>query len=697
MAMMARMRSLAPWFIITVGGLFVLFMVLSDSSITKLASKGRNVVGSIDGDEITYKEFSAAVERMRKQQEQSTGKEIEPEQMDQFRDQVWETLVNQKLIEKKIKDYGITVTDQEIKDALLGPNPPAELQRSFMDSTGHFDRAAYESAILDPRNKEIMIQVEEGIRQQLYQKKLQDYIFASVIVTDDEVLQTFLDQNIKTSADFAYVNSRFIPDSTVTVTDDEIKNYYNEHKDKYKREETRKVKYVLFEKKPSREDTLEIEDNLKAIIKNLKADTSTFKTYVEIYSNQPYSLDTLSIDRAPREMSGLLLAAKPGDIIGPVLTREGFVVYKYVDKLKGKDVYAHAAHILIATQNVSKENAKAKADSIYKELLNGMDFAEAARKFSDDPGSAKFGGDLGWFGKKQMVPEFEKASFNGKIGVVQKPFATRYGYHIVKVLDRRKDKFVIEKIVNKVEPSGTTIDKIYGDASDFAYLADKNDFDSEAELMKYKVAESTPFKKDSRAVSGLGAAKFVVNFAFENSVGSVSPVLKVPAGYAVVMVSDITKAGIQPLEEVESSIKAELMREKKVDKTFEIAGAIRKAINGSNDFSAAAKVFPRVKISNVKDILPTSPIPGIGRDYIFNEYCLKGELNKISDPIKGKTGSYLIKVTARTKFDSTAYSIQKNNIRNYVLQQKQSGFFASWLKNLKKETEIIDNRYKFYR
>ncbi|NOX18195.1 MAG: hypothetical protein GXO87_07930 [Chlorobi bacterium] len=691
------MRSLAPWFIITVGGLFVLFMVLSDSSITKLASKGRNVVGYVDGNEITYKDFSAAVERMRKQREQSTGKEIAPEQMDQFRDQVWETLINQKLIEKKMKDYGITVTDQEIKDALLGPNPPAELQRSFMDSTGQFDRAAYEAAILDPRNKEIMIQVEEGIRQQLYQKKLQDYIFSSVIVTDDEVLQTFLDQNIKSSADFAYVNSRFIPDSTITVSDEEIQNYYNGNKNKYERKESRKVKYVLFERKPSREDTIEVENNLKAILKNLKADTSTFKTYVEIYSDQPYSLDTLSIDRVPREISGMLLASKPGDIIGPVLTREGFLVYKYVNKFKGKDVYAHAAHILIATKNISKESAKAKADSIYNAIKNGMNFAEAAKKFSDDPGSAQFGGDLGWFGKKQMVPEFEKASFKGKIGVVQKPFATRYGYHILKVLDRSSDKFVIEKIINKVEPSGTTIDKIYSDASDFAYLANKNSFDSEAELMKYKVVESTPFKKDSKAVSGLGASRFVVSFAFENSVGSISPVLKVPAGYAVAMVTEITEAGIQPFEDVKASIKSELLREKKIDKTFVIAGEMRKAIDGGNDFSAAAKVFPRVKISNVKDILPTAAIPGVGRDYIFNEYCLKGELNKISDPLKGKSGSYLIKVTARTKFDSTAYSIQKNNIRNYVLQQKQSAFFGNWLKNLKEETDIVDNRYKFYR
>ncbi len=697
MAMMARMRSLAPWFIITVGGLFVLFMVLSDSSITKLASQGRNVVGSIDGDEITYQEFSAAVERMRKQREQSTGKEIDPEQMDQFRDQVWETLVNQKLIEKKMKDYGITVTDEEIKDALLGPNPPLELQRSFMDSTGQFDRAAYEAAILDPRNKEIMIQVEEGIRQQLYQKKLQDYIFASVVVTDDEVLQSFLDQNIRVSADFAYVNARFIPDSSITISDAELQDYYNQNKDKYKVDEMRKVRYVLFERKPSTQDTIEIEDNLKAIINNLKKDTSTFKTYVEIYSNKPYSLDTLTLDRIPREIVGSLLEAKPGDIIGPVLTREGFIVYKYDKKLKGKDVYAHAAHILIATKNISKASAKAKADSIYNLLKNGMDFAEAASKFSEDPGSALNGGDLGWFGKKQMVPEFEDASFKGKVGAVQKPFASRFGYHIVKVLDRRSDKFVVEQIVNKVEPSGTTVDRIYNNASDYAYLADKNGFDSEAELMKYKIVESTPFKKDSKAVSGLGASKAVINFAFENSVGTVSPVIKVPAGYAVLQVSEIIKAGVKPFEDVKASIKVELLKNKKINETYRIAGEIKKAIGDSPDFSAAASVFPRVKISNVKDFLPTSTVPGVGRDNAFNEYCLVGDLNKISDPIKGKSGSYLIKVTARTKFDSTAYSIQKNNIRNYVLQQKQTTFFNNWLKNLKEETDIIDNRYKFYR
>ena len=162
MGMMAKMRSLAPWFIITVGGLFVLFMVFSDASVTKLATRGDNVIGYIGDDAVTYKQFSSLVEKMRVQQKQRSGKDIQTDQMGAFRDQVWESMVNQKLIAKKIKDLGFTVADDEIRNVLLGPNPPLDLQKSFIDSTGKFNRAAYEAALQDPRNKKIMVQVEDG-------------------------------------------------------------------------------------------------------------------------------------------------------------------------------------------------------------------------------------------------------------------------------------------------------------------------------------------------------------------------------------------------------------------------------------------------------------------------------------------------------------------------------------------------------
>jgi len=697
MGMMAKMRSLAPWFIITVGGLFVLFMVFSDASVNKLATRGNDVVGYIGDDGITYKEFSAFVEKMREQQVKRSGKEIPADQMDAFRNQVWETMVNQRLIAKKIKDLGFTVTDDEIKDALLGANPPAELQKSFIDSTGKFNREAYLAAMMDPKNKKIVLQIEAGIRQELIQKKLQDYLNATILVSESDVKRDFEKQNLKASADFAFVNYRFIDDSLANVTENEEKDYYNKNIDDYKVEEQRKIKYVLFKKQASADDSLAIEKNLKEILKDLKKDTSSFKTYVKIYSDKPYSRDTLSLDKIPEKIIPLLQKSKIGDVIGPVLTREGYLLVKYDGKIRTKNPVVKASHILISNRTMSDSKAKAKAYKIYKKLKNGADFSLMAMKESDDPGSKIKGGDLGWFGKGQMVPAFEKASFRGRIGVVQKPIKTRYGYHIIKVTNKSKYKYIIEELINKIEPSGITIDKINGAASDFSYLAKKNDFTSEANLVKYKIIESKPFKENDIAISGLGVSKPLVKFAFENSVGDVSDVYKVPSGYVVAMVSEVIPAGHKPFDKVKNQIKYKLVNQKKVAVTFEIAKKMKVKIGDNPNLSLAAKIFPRVKVSHMENITPVSTIAGVGRDYIFNDYVMTGEIGKVSNAIKGKRGSYIIRITNRTKFDSTAFAIQKNSLRNYLMQQQQTAYFRNWLESLKKEVNVVDLRYKFYK
>ncbi len=466
MGMMAKMRSLAPWFIIAVGGLFVLFMILSDSKLADMVSTRSNNVGSINGKNITYQEFSKLVEQYRTNQVAQTGQEIPENQMELFRDQVWDQLVSQKLIAEKIKDLGIIVTDEEIVSTITGPNPPQIITQYFIDSTGQFNRAAYDQALLDPNNKEAMIQTEDIVKQQLIQQKLISFLNASTIVSDEEIKRKFVEQNVKMTADYVLVAANTIPDSVVEVTDEDLETYYKDNLDNYKVAPQRKLKYVLFSNAPTIDDTNAVKKNLQAIVEKLKGDTSTFKTYVEIYSEKPFSIDTVSLDMLSGNIGTVLSNSKSGDIVGPELSSEGYVVYKINKILSGKKTLARASHILVK-YGTDKNAAKEKIDAIYKELMAGADFEKIAKEKSED-GSAAKGGDLGWFGKGQMVKEFEKASFKGKIGKIQKPISTRFGYHIVKVTGRSNKNYVVEKIVNEVKASATTLDRAYDNANDFA-------------------------------------------------------------------------------------------------------------------------------------------------------------------------------------------------------------------------------------
>ncbi|HOI30368.1 MAG TPA: peptidylprolyl isomerase [Melioribacteraceae bacterium] len=695
MAMMAKMRSLAPWFILLVGGLFVLFMVISDSGVLDFVQQQKQYIGSINGEDITYQEYSNLIERARQNQEQATGQAIDESQMDFFRDQVWDALITQKMIDEKVKEFGIVVTDEEIKNELMGPNPPAMLRQQFTDSTGNFNRQLYEQAMRDPRNKEIVIAVEDQIRQQFIQQKLQNYLFASITVSDEEAKDRFMQQNIKMKADYIMIDPNTIPQDQYTVTDSDIKKYYDENIDNYKIEPSRKIKYVLFRRQASRDDSVGVKKNLEAIVSKLKADTASFKSYVDIYSEQPYSKDTISLSSLPAEAKDALTKASKGDIVGPVSSFEGYIVYRYIDKIKSKQESVRASHILVRTTGNDSEDQK-KANGIYNEIMKGANFEATAKAKSDD-GSGSNGGDLGWASRGQWVKEFEEAAFNGKIGVVQKPVKSVFGYHIIKVTGRSNEDFVVEKIVNKVQISATTNDNLFQNASDFAYVAADNGFEAEAKILNYNVIETPPFTSETMAIPGVGINQALVKWAFDNNVGSVSEVFRVASGYVVATVSEVIKAGFKKFDDVKSLIKNDVMREKSFIKASELITQIRKSIGDGGDPQVAKNIWYAAKVDTTGEFTLMGNINGIGREIALAEYAGKAEFNKWSQPVKGNIGVYLINLRSRTSFDKSQFDAQKQVLRKNILDQKRNNYFNIWLQDLKKEADIVDNRYLFFR
>lgn len=692
---MLKMRSMAPWFMLTVGGLFVLFMVLSDSRILDFARTQTQNVGSVDGEDISYQDYSAMVDQALKNQEQATGQQINEEQMDYFRDQVWDAMVTQKLIDKKINEFGIVVSDDEIKEAIMGSNPPEMLKRQFTDSTGAFNRQAYEGAMRDPRNKQIVVGVEKQIKEQLIQQKLQSYLTASIGVSESEAYDNFVKQNIKMKAEFVKVDAFTIPDADVKVTDEDMKKYYEEKADDFKIENQRKIKYVLFRRGASQGDSALVKKNMDEVVKRAKADTASFKTYVESYSEQPYRRDTVGLASLPTEVRTLLANANPGQIVGPVSTFEGYVVYKLVGKKSASSEQVKASHILLRSTGNDTDDKK-KIDAIYNEVAGGADFAAAARTKSQD-GSASQGGDLGWFGKGQMVKPFEDACFNGKIGVVQKPIKTQFGWHIIKVTGRSNQDFIVEKVVNKIQVSATTVEKIYQDAADFAFVAKENGFESEAKALNYEVLETPPFNEEAAAIAGLGINRALVKWAFENGTGEISDVYKFPAGYVVSMVSEEIKPGMKPFDEVKEIVKSAVTTQKKLEKAMQISKQIRNQIGDTGDGNAAKSIWAQAIVDTTTEFTTSGNVGSLGQEFAFANTAYKAELGKWSQPVKGRTSAYLIKVKSRSQFDQNAYNSAREGIKKDILQNKKNMYVSQWIEKLKKDADIVDDRYIFFR
>jgi peptidyl-prolyl cis-trans isomerase D len=692
MAMMAKMRSLAPAFILSVGALFVLFMVLSDSKLMEIFGAHGNNVGSVNGQEITYPDFVKAIDQQKENQKKQTGQDIDEENMDQFRDQVWDAVVNQTLIEEQIKKFGISVSDEEVRDIILGDNPPQILKQNFIDSTGKFNRQAYDNAIMDPRNKAPLVQAEEYVKQTRLSEKLQSLLLASINVGENEIRKKFVEQNIQLNAQFAVVDINQFPDADFKVTDEDVKKYYDNHLDKYHVDAQRKLKYVNFPFVASSEDSSIIKRNLETILSKMKKnDTLSLKTAVEMYSSYPYSHDSLNISTLPAAVSDKFVNSPPGTIIGPVSSNEGEAIYKLDNIVSGKDVFVNASHILIQGDDAAK---LAEAQKIYDQIKAGASFEQLAKEKSGDKSNSDKGGALGWFGKGSMVPEFEKACFDAKVGEILKPVKTPYGYHIIKINGKSDKRFVVEKIVAPVKPSASTKDSKFSQAQDFSYIADKNGFEKEAGLMKFKVLETSPFNKDAVSVPGIGQSKRLVEWSFDNSKGKVSEPFKMPSGYFVVMVSDVIPEGARPFEEVKNVIKSEVMKEKKYLKAKGIIESVAGKLNGN--LSLAPSLNNKITVDTTGNFNLSGAAPKVGRDFAFMDKAFSLELNKVSEPVKGLRGYYLIKLISKSPFDNNVYQAQRNQLRDNILQEKKSIFFNQWLAKIKKDAKIVDNRYRIF-
>ena len=694
MGMMAKMRNLAPVFIITVGALFVLFMVISDSNVLEALGGRTNDVGSVNGIDISYQEYQLAIERQRESQKQQTGNDVPEEQFDQFRDQVWETLVTEKLIEQEVQRLGITVSNQEIKDIILGDDPPAFLKQNFIDSLGRFNREMYEEAIFNPQNEQILLQAEEIVKQTRYREKLQSLLEAGITISKDEIRRKFIEQNIFMDAQYALFANALFPDSVLKITEQDLRNYYEANPDKFKINAQRKLSFVFFRNEPSNADSMMVMKNLENVKRMAENDTSDFKYFVDIYSEAPYSVDTLTISGLSNEAIKAFKDAKQGSIVGPVpSTRGGYELYHLLNVIPSSDKSIRASHILVSQMGDDAANLS-EANRIYQELKNGADFSQTAQKYSKDGGSAKNGGDLGWFGKGMMVKEFEDACFSAKVGEIQKPVKSSFGYHIILVTDQSNRKYVVERINNAIQESATTRDAKLTAANDFSFLAKKNGFEKEAELMGYSIQQSGNFALKSASIPGLGSNKRLITFAFENGLNSVSEVHRLPNGYVVAKITEVIPDGFEKFEDSQPKVRQLLVIEKQYEKARELATEVMK--KAGNDLNKISQIDSRIQVGTTGKFNSTTSIPTIGKDNAFIYTALSMKPGEISEPVKGLRGYFIFQLTEKTPFDSTAYQAQAGVLRNGLIQEKKTASLNAWLSEIKEQADIVDNRHLFY-
>ncbi|RKZ05983.1 hypothetical protein DRQ05_05505 [bacterium] len=341
-----------------------------------------------------------------------------------------------------------------------------------------------------------------------------------------------------------------------------------------------------------------------------------------------------------------------------------------------------------------ESDARERAIELRDEILKGKDFAEAAKEASDDDITAPKGGDLGFIKKGDMVKEFEDVAFSLKAGEVSEPVRTNYGYHLIKV-DEKKfengvEKLHVRHILIKVEPGYETMDSLTTLVQDLSEAIVKKGFEKAAEEYKLKVLTPPPFPQGS-FIKDLGYVPQVISFAFNHPVDKISAGIDTDAAIYFVKVVDKIPAGVKPLEEVKDIVIAKIREQRKIERALKVAKEIRKEVLAGESLEKAAhkaeleaKETPYFKLHDT--------IPNIGTNTAFAEACFLLPPSKVSPPIKGVSGYFIIIVKDKKQPNMDDYAKQKKEIMLKLQDERSSRFIADWYDQIRKNSKVVDLR-----
>ena len=341
------------------------------------------------------------------------------------------------------------------------------------------------------------------------------------------------------------------------------------------------------------------------------------------------------------------------------------------------------------------------ATAIYERAKEGEEFATLANEYSVDPGNqGTKGGDLGWFGKGQMVKEFEKAAFTAKKGEIIEPVKSNFGYHIIYVRDKKvendEEKVLASHILLKIEISSTTLSNLKRDATLFSYDAQDNGFSSAVSEHNLDIGNHKKMNEEGFSIKGLGGLRAGVRFAFNSKVGDVSDILENDQYFSVFTLDTIIAPGFKSYEEVQAQIKSTLKKTKVMAVTLDQANKLLLTISGK-DMKLDDAIDEDSELDAIKNESKqlVQGFTSIGRSNYVTGALLAAKPGEILGPLETGRGHAIIELKEISVFDSTEYGVQKESLRKTIFNQKQNQFFQAWLDDLKEDAEIVDNR-KFY-
>ena len=472
-------------------------------------------------------------------------------------------------------------------------------------------------------------QFEESLRRSMVLDKLRAALTDWIAVSDSELESEYRRRNEKVKVDVVALSAdKFRPQ--VTVTDADVAAHFESRKTDYRIGEQRKVKYLLLD----------------------------------------------------REQARQRVAVPPNDI--QRYYNDNIQQYQTPERVR-------ASHILLNTGGKDEAAVRKQAEELLAKIKGGADFAALATQYSEDPGSKERGGDLDFFPRGQMVPEFENAAFSLAPGQVSDLVKTQYGFHIIKVVDKQAGTSqALDQVrpqIQQIVASQIADRQITDRARELqSRIKDADDLDEAATSLGLKVEESGFFQRTD-PVPGLGAAPQVTDAAFRLEEGAVSEALSSARGPLFITVSGRKDAYTPTLDEVKDRVREDLIRSRAIELSRQRAAGIAAELKSAKDFTASAKALG-FEAKESQMVGRDTALPDVGVSPAVDKVAFTLPKGTVSDPIQTDNATVVIRVVDRDEVTPDEFKQARERFRAELVSEKRGRFFASYMTKAKERLKI---------
>ena len=710
MATLQTIRSKGPLLVIVIG-LALFAFIAGDAWKAIQPHQGRQDVGEVNGKAISAQEYQTLVDEYAEVIKMMQGvSALNDDQLTMVKDQVWQTYINNELIGAEAKKLGLQVSDAELQAVIDAGVHPLLMQTPFRNpQTGAFDKDMLKKFLVDyaslnasqlPAQYAEYYQkmgaywnfIERTLKESLLAEKYQSLIAKSLISNPVAAEDAFASRNLQSDVLLAAIPYNSITDSTIVVSNDDIKALYNEKKAMYKQDiETRNIKYIDVLVTPSEEDRAAILSEVTEYANQLASATELASFIRSTGSVVPFQEIAINKEVYPSDVVARIDSVNIGEVYGPY--------YNQADdsynamQILGKEAIADSIEFRqIQVYAETAEQTKTLADSIYTALRNGADFAELAQKYGQ-PSESNWLTARNYEGAALDADntKFIKTLINGRKNEWTN-LELGQANVILQVLDKKaiKDKYQIAVIKCPVEFSKETYNKAYNDFSQF--VAQNTTLDKlveNAEESGYRLLERADFRNNEHQVGGVKNTREALKWVFGAKEGEVSPLYECGENnhLMVVALEKINPVGYRNINSVADMLRFEALVDKKAEK-------IMADLSNITSFDQA-KEYKNAVVDTVKHITFSAPAYiAVTRasEPALSAFASKAEVNKLSAPIKGNTAVYVMQVL--NKENGTEEFDAKSE--ESTLSTMSSRFASNFINDLYMKANIKDDRYLYF-